>query len=138
MEQRGEIVACFDISIAELISGVFEAPVEASSTLGSLKASLLVPSCGAPNLTLAESIQRSDSGAAALAMDSPEGLILDDPATPEIEADFWLHPCHCVPPDWGNNAPVTAEAVAEIPAGSQNLFEASPFLVVEGAFVCEQ
>ncbi|CAK9048520.1 unnamed protein product [Durusdinium trenchii] len=89
-----------------------------------------------PNLTLAETIRRGSSATAEVSEVS--GLILDDPATPGIEADYWLHPCHCAPPDWGNNAPVTADAFAEIPAESDNSFEPAPFLIVDGAFVCEQ
>ncbi|CAK9022469.1 unnamed protein product [Durusdinium trenchii] len=98
-------------------------------------ASLSAPSCGAPNLTLAETIRSGSSATAEVS--EVFGLILDDPAT-EVEADYWLHPCHCAPPDWGNNAPVSADAFAETPATTSNIFDAPPFQIVDGAFVCEQ
>lgn len=69
---------------------------------------------------------------------SEEGLqplMLDDPSTPEPE-DFWLHPCDCIPPAWGEAAPVNGVAFGMVPPGSKNSFTPKPFAIVTGQFVC--
>ena len=52
--------------------------------------------------------------------------------------DHWLHPCQCVPDSWGNDRPVTPDAIEDVPAGSSNMFTPAPETIVEGAFVCDQ
>ena len=147
VEHRGSIVACFNKpdSVDDLVTGVH------SSSLLNLEdmvivevetdeppaanAALVMPSCGTPNVTMAERVQTSEAGSETTLGSGL--LILDDPATSLIVEDYWLHPCQCVPRDW-DGAPVTPDAIADIPPNSGNQFLAPPFEIVSGAFVCEQ
>ena len=83
---------------------------------------LIVPSCEIPNVTQANTIQKSPDDITNELVEV-QGLILDDPAT-LTEDDFWLHPCQCVPSAWGNHPPVSPDAYDEIPFGSRNVFQA--------------
>eukprot|EP00438_Fugacium_kawagutii_P012909 Skav224013 [mRNA] locus=scaffold2932:113439:119182:+ [translate_table: standard] len=146
VEHHGSIVACLSSSISDFVSNIFETSTDSVSVAVVGGASLSstmdisVPSCGPPNLTLAQNIQRGSEATVTTSNSGVlvSGLILDDPSTPGIEADYWLHPCHCAPPAWGSNDPVSAETFREIPPESGNVGEPLPFLIVEGAFVCEQ
>ena len=44
-------------------------------------------------------------------------LVFDDPTTLQPD-DYWLHPCDCVPPEWGMGYPVNPMVVEGLPAGS--------------------
>ena len=44
-------------------------------------------------------------------------LVFDDPTTAQPD-DFWLHPCDCVPHEWGSGWPVNPLVVEGMPAGS--------------------
>ena len=138
VEFKGDIVACFDAM--DLVAEVFRGQGSASSSVHvvgddptSFSATVQVPSCGAPNLTQAQTIQLPEEEG----LPGVEQLILDNPAA-FLEDDHWLHPCQCVPPSWGNDAPVSREAIVDVPAGSGNRFQPAPFLIATGALVCEQ
>ena len=145
VEHRGSIVACFNKpdSVDDLVTGVhLSSPLDLQDmvivgTGGSADAdaALVMPSCGTPNVTMAGKVQASEAGSETTLGSGL--LILDDPATSQIVEDYWLHPCQCVPPDW-DGAPVTPDAIADIPPDSNNQFLAPPFEIVSGAFVCEQ
>ncbi|CAE7563028.1 unnamed protein product, partial [Symbiodinium necroappetens] len=76
------------------------------------QASVLIPSCGPPNVTQSETVEGKLEESEVVS-----ALILDDPGTPVVD-DYWLHPCQCIPPAWGQEEPVTAEALEDVPAGS--------------------
>ncbi|CAE7705396.1 unnamed protein product [Symbiodinium sp. KB8] len=86
--------------------------------------------CDSPNMTFADDrVTAIEEGV--------QTLVVDDPSTTETINDFWLHPCHCAPPPWGQNLPVTSESFSAIPAGSQNRFRPPPFPIVTGELSCE-
>eukprot|EP00931_Biecheleriopsis_adriatica_P060751 TRINITY_DN36495_c0_g1_i1.p1 TRINITY_DN36495_c0_g1~~TRINITY_DN36495_c0_g1_i1.p1 ORF type:complete len:2641 (-),score=486.46 TRINITY_DN36495_c0_g1_i1:92-6985(-) len=87
--------------------------------------------CGAPNTTM-DTNDEEDSNEISVAM-----LVFDDPATDDIEADHWLHPCDCFPESWGPTLPVTQESYTAVPAGSKNMFTPGNVEIVAGSFVCE-
>ena len=62
----------------------------------------LIPSCGPPNVTQSETVEGKLEESEVVS-----ALILDDPGTPVVD-DYWLHPCQCIPPAWGQEEPVTA------------------------------
>ena len=147
VEHRGSIAACFNKPdlVDDLVTGVhLNSPADLKDMVivevetdepPAANAALVMPSCGTPNVTTAGKVQASEAGS-----ETTLGLgllILDDPATSQIVEDYWLHPCQCVPPDW-DGAPVTPDAIADIPPDSNNQFLAPPFEIVSGAFVCEQ
>lgn len=59
-------------------------------------------------------------------------MVFDDPST-EQPADFWLHPCDCLPLPWGSAWPADSLALENIPPGSNGSFIPPPFLIVSGA-----
>eukprot|EP00969_Alexandrium_andersonii_P224812 9928331-Alexandrium_andersonii.AAC.2 len=74
-----------------------------------------------------------------------QAVVLGDPASTDqtIEsggADFWLHPCDCLPRGWGNKPPVDPEVFKSIPPESDSLgyneFAPGPTLISEGALAC--
>ena len=146
VEHRGNIAACFNKPdlVDDLVTGVHSSSplnledmvIVETGESADADAALVMPSCGTPNVTMAEKVQASEAGSEATLGSGL--LILDDPATSQIVEDYWLHPCQCVPPDWGGGAPVTPDAIADIPPDSNNQFVAPPFEIVSGAFVCEQ
>ena len=141
VEHRGRIAACFNK--ADLVTAVHSSSpanlldmvIVETGASPTANVALVMPSCGTPNVTMAEGVQTSEAGSETTLGSGL--LILDDPATSQIVEDYWLHPCQCVPPDW-DGAPVTPEAIADIPPDSNNQFLAPPFQIVAGAFVCEQ
>ncbi|CAE7276575.1 unnamed protein product [Symbiodinium natans] len=131
VELHGDAVACVKGLTSDLVTDVFgQTKVDltvSKITTSRARATVSAPGCVAPNVT---------------AVDAPEeqpvqALILDDPST-STKDDHWLHPCECVPPAWGSLPPVSGEAISDIPAGSNNEFMASPAMIVDGQFVCEQ
>ena len=85
--------------------------------------------CDSPNLTF------TDNRVTAVE-EGVQTLVVDDPSTETIN-DYWLHPCQCAPPRWGQNLPVTSDSYSAIPAGSNNVFRPPPFEVVTGELSCE-
>ncbi|CAJ1404118.1 unnamed protein product [Effrenium voratum] len=63
-------------------------------------------------------------------------LVFDDPTTTQTEEDFWLHPCDCLPLEWGSGWPADAMALENIPPTSNGSFIPPPFLIVSGQFAC--
>lgn len=147
VEHRGSIAACFNakdlVDLVDLVTGVhLSSPLDLQDMVivgtvesAAANAALVMPSCGTPNVTMAGKVQASEAGSETTLGSGL--LILDDPATSQIVEDYWLHPCQCVPPDW-DGAPVTPDAIADIPPDSNNQFLAPPFEIVSGAFVCAQ
>ena len=141
VEHRGSIVACFDkpdlVTVVHSSSPVVISDmVIVESGSADADAALVMPSCGTPNVTMAEKVQASEAGS-----ETTLGLgllILDDPATSQIVENYWLHPCQCVPRDWDSGSPVNLDVIADIPPDSNNQFLAPPFEIVSGAFVCDQ
>ncbi|CAE7235554.1 ACBP2, partial [Symbiodinium pilosum] len=62
-------------------------------------------------------------------------LIFDDPTTPQPD-DYWLHPCDCIPPEWGLGWPANAMIAEGLPADSDGSFIPPPLLIVQGQFAC--
>ncbi|CAE7446098.1 Mns1 [Symbiodinium microadriaticum] len=66
-------------------------------------------------------------------------LVFDDPTTAQPD-DFWLHPCDCVPHEWGSGWPVNPLVVEGMPAGSDgaglSTYIPPPTLIVSGQFAC--
>ncbi|CAE7824831.1 unnamed protein product [Symbiodinium sp. CCMP2592] len=66
--------------------------------------------------------------------DKDSALVFDDPGTEEA-ADYFLHPCDCIPDGW-DGAPVSEEALDSVPSGSGNIFLPRPLALTTGDLVC--
>jgi len=125
-ELKGTALACLP---AQIVSDAFGGGHSSSSFP---TAALYTKTCPAPNVTLQAS---DDEGPQVV-----QPLVVDDPGTAEV-ADFWLHPCACVPQAWGSASPVDAQAFSKIPPPTSshpfNNFIPAPFTIVEGQFTCE-
>ena len=62
-------------------------------------------------------------------------LVFDDPSTSQPD-DFWLHPCDCLPQQWGTEWPADPIALENIPPTSNGSFIPEPFSIVVGQFAC--
>ena len=58
-------------------------------------------------------------------------LVFDDPSTSQPD-DFWLHPCDCLPQQWGTEWPADPLSLENIPATSNGIFIPEPFPIVSG------
>jgi len=58
-------------------------------------------------------------------------LVFDDPSTSQPN-DFWLHPCDCLPQQWGTEWPADPIALENIPPTSNGSFIPEPFSIVSG------
>ncbi|CAJ1369095.1 unnamed protein product [Effrenium voratum] len=106
-------------------SGLFEFRGKLLECLPDNQVSFALSACSTSSLAWEE--EEDGEGLAA--------LVLDNPGTADL-ADHWLHPCDCAPPAWNTEEPVNKESFEELPAGNQNNFLPSPFVIVTGQFVC--
>ena len=58
-------------------------------------------------------------------------MVFDDPSTSQPN-DFWLHPCDCLPQQWGTEWPADPIALENIPPTSNGSFIPEPFSIVSG------
>lgn len=58
-------------------------------------------------------------------------LVFDDPSTSQPD-DFWLHPCDCLPQQWGSEWPADPMSLENIPPSSNGSFIPEPFVIVSG------
>ena len=61
-------------------------------------------------------------------------LVFDDPSTSQPD-DFWLHPCDCLPQQWGTEWPADPISLENIPPTSNGIFIPEPFTIVSGEWL---
>lgn len=127
IELKGTTEKCVGEAAVDFVDNIF---TDGRVSLDNITAEVVGQSCGKPNITTDTSDEEGEEEPGVPA------IILDDPSTSD-PADFWMHPCDCFPERWGATTPVTDDSFEAVPAGSDNIYQPPPFVIVHGQFTCE-